>query len=154
MGSPLSPVFANIFLGFHESKWLNDYNLNKPYILFKICWLHSSCFGQWTRFIKFFKFFYNRHPNRHHNSCFKFTIEKKINRSIAFLDVFISCINSQNLKLQKYHKSTYARLFKNFKSFMLFKCKIGFIKCVIDRSYSIKSLKSTLIIRFLVTKIS
>ena len=30
MGSPLAPVLANIFMGFYESKWLNDYNLNKP----------------------------------------------------------------------------------------------------------------------------
>ena len=30
MGSPLAPVLANIFMGFHESKWLNQYNLNKP----------------------------------------------------------------------------------------------------------------------------
>ena len=30
MGSPLQPVLANIFMGFHESKWLNEYNLNKP----------------------------------------------------------------------------------------------------------------------------
>ena len=30
MGSALAPVFDNIFMGFHESKWLNEYNLNKP----------------------------------------------------------------------------------------------------------------------------
>ena len=30
MGSPLAPVLANIFMGFHKSKWLNEYNLNKP----------------------------------------------------------------------------------------------------------------------------
>ena len=30
MGSPLVPVLANIFMGFHESKWLNEYKLNKP----------------------------------------------------------------------------------------------------------------------------
>ena len=30
MGSPLAPVLANIFMSFHESKWLNEYNLNKP----------------------------------------------------------------------------------------------------------------------------
>ena len=29
MGSPLAPVLANILMGFHESKWLNEYNLNK-----------------------------------------------------------------------------------------------------------------------------
>ena len=30
MGSPLAPVLANIFMGFHKSKWFNEYNLNKP----------------------------------------------------------------------------------------------------------------------------
>ena len=30
MGSPLAPVLANIFMGFHESKWLNEYNINEP----------------------------------------------------------------------------------------------------------------------------
>ena len=30
MGSPLAPALANIFMGFHESKWLNEYTLNKP----------------------------------------------------------------------------------------------------------------------------
>ena len=30
MGSPLAPTFANIFMGFYESKWLSEYNLNHP----------------------------------------------------------------------------------------------------------------------------
>ena len=30
MGSPLAPVLANIFMGFSESKWLNEYNFKKP----------------------------------------------------------------------------------------------------------------------------
>ena len=29
MGSPLAPVLANILMDFYESKWLNEYNLNK-----------------------------------------------------------------------------------------------------------------------------
>ena len=32
MGSPLGPDLANIFMDFYESKWLNDYNINKPKI--------------------------------------------------------------------------------------------------------------------------
>ena len=30
MGSPLSPVLTNIFMGFQESKWFNEYNFSKP----------------------------------------------------------------------------------------------------------------------------
>ena len=29
MGSALAPILANIVMGFHESKCLNEYNLNK-----------------------------------------------------------------------------------------------------------------------------
>ena len=29
MASPLAPVFANIFMCFYESKWLNEYYINK-----------------------------------------------------------------------------------------------------------------------------
>ena len=30
MVSPIAPVLANVFMGFYESKLLNQYNLNKP----------------------------------------------------------------------------------------------------------------------------
>ena len=30
MISPLAPVLANLFMGFYESKLLNQYNLNTP----------------------------------------------------------------------------------------------------------------------------
>ena len=29
MGSPLAPILADIFMGFHKSKRLNEYNINK-----------------------------------------------------------------------------------------------------------------------------
>ena len=65
-------------------------------------------------------------------------IEKQINRSIAFLDVFVSDINkNQQLTLQTYHKSTYIGLLLNFKSFTSFSCRISLIKCLIDRSFKI-----------------
>ena len=76
-------------------------------------------------------FLNNRHPN------IKFTTEKQINHSVAFLDVFILGINNQNLTLQRYHKSTYKGLLLNFKSFTSFSYKISLIKCLIDRSFKI-----------------
>ena len=30
MGFPLAPILVNIFMGFYESKQLNEYNLNRP----------------------------------------------------------------------------------------------------------------------------
>ena len=64
-------------------------------------------------------------------------IGKQINHSIAFLDVFISGINNQNLTLQTYRKLTYTGLLLNCKSFTSFSYKISLIKCLLDRSFKL-----------------
>ena len=74
-------------------------------------------------------FINNKLPN------IKFTIEKQVNHSITFLDVFLSGINSQNVALETYYKSTYMGLLLNVKSFTSFSYKISLIKCLIDRSF-------------------
>ena len=177
MGSPLVPVLANIFMGFDASKRLNEYNHNKPKFYLGCVDDILAAYDNEQDSLNFLSFLNNRHPN------IKFTIEKQINHSIAFLDVFISGINNQNLTLQTYHKLTYKGLLINFKSFTSFSYKISLIKCLIDRSFKtcnnwnsfhndieklksnllkmhihysllIMSLKSTLIISFLVTKIN
>ena len=93
MGSPLAPVLATIFMGFHKSKWLNEYNLNKPKFYLRYVDDILAAFGNEQDALNFFKFLNNRHPN------IKFTAEKQINHSIAFLGVLISGINNQNLSL-------------------------------------------------------
>ena len=131
MGSLLALVLANIFMSFYESKWLNEYNLNKP--KFYLRYVHDilADFDKEQDSLNFFNYLNKRHPN------IKFTIGKQINHSIAFLDVFISGINNQNLTLQIQHKSTYTGLLFNFKSFTSFSYKISLIKCLIDRSFKI-----------------
>ena len=131
MGSRLPPVLANIFMGFHESKWLNEYNLNKPKFYLRYVVDILAAFDNKQDSLNFLIFLNNRHPN------IKFTIEQQNNHSIAFIDVFISGINNQNLTLQINHKSTYTELLLNFKSFTSFSCKISLIKCLIDRSFKI-----------------
>ena len=125
MGSPLAPVLANIFMSFHESKWLNEYNLSKPKLYLRYVDDILAAFGNEQDSLNFLNFLNNRHPN------IKFTIEKQINHSIVFLDTFIPDMNSQNLKLQTCHKSTYTGLLLHFKSFTSFSHKISLIKCLI-----------------------
>ena len=84
MGSPLGPVLANIFMGFHKSKWLNEYNLNKPKCYLRYVDDILAALDNEEGSLIFLHFLNNKHPN------IKFTIEKQINHSIAFLDVFIS----------------------------------------------------------------
>ena len=97
MGSALAPVLANIFMGFQESKRLNEYNLNKPKFSLRHVDDILPAFDNEQDSLNFLNFFNNRHPN------IKFTKEKQINHSMDFLDVFISGINNQSLTLQTYH---------------------------------------------------
>ena len=78
MGSPLAPVLANIIMGFHKSKWLNEYNLNKPKFYLRYVDDTLADFNNEQDSLNVLNFL-NRHPN------IKFTIEKQINHSIAFL---------------------------------------------------------------------
>ena len=131
MASPLAPVLANIFMGFHKSMWLNEYNLNKLRFYSRYVNDILVALDNEQGSLISLNFLDNRHPN------IEFTIEKQNNHSIAVLDVFISGINNQNLTLETYHKSTYTGLILNFKSFTSFSHKISLIKCLIDRSFKI-----------------
>ena len=130
MGSPLASVLA-IFMGFYESKWLNEYKLNKPKFYLRYVDDILAAFEKEQDSLNFLSFLNNKHPN------IKFALEKQVNHFIAFLDVFISGIDNQNLTLQIYHKSTNTGLLLNFKSFTSFSHKISLIKCLIDRSFKI-----------------
>ena len=106
-------------MGFYESKWLNEYNLNKPKFYLRYLDDILAAFDKEQDSLNFLNFLSKRHPN------IKFMI-KKIKDSIAFLDVFISGINNQNLTLHTYHKLTYIGLLLNFKSLTSFSYKINF----------------------------
>ena len=54
MGSPLAPVLADIFMGFHESKWLNEHNLNKPKIYLRYV---DDILAAFDKIHKFFRIF-------------------------------------------------------------------------------------------------
>ena len=70
MGSPLAPVLANTFMGFHESKWLNEYNPNKPKFYLRYVDDILAAFDNEQDSLIFLDFFNNRNPN------IKFTVEK------------------------------------------------------------------------------
>ena len=82
-------------MGFHESKWLNKYNLNKYKFFLRYVDDILAAFDNEQDSLNFLNFLNNRH---------------QINHSITFLDAFISGIDNQNLTLQTYHKSTYTVL--------------------------------------------
>ena len=93
MDSPLAHVLVYIFMGFLESKWLNEYHLNITKFYLRYADDILAVFDNEQDSLIFFYFLNNRHPN------IKFIIVKQINHLIAFLDAFISGINNQNLTL-------------------------------------------------------
>ena len=118
-------------MGFYESKWLNEYYINNPKFYLRCVDDILAAFEKEQDSLNFLNFLNNKHPN------IKFTIEKQVNYSIAFLDAFISSVDNQNFTLQTYHKLTYTGLLLNFESFTLFSYKISLINCLIDRLFKI-----------------
>ena len=83
-------------MGFHESKWINEYNLKKPKFYLRYVDDILAAFDNEQDLLIFLNFFNNRHPNN------EFTMEEQINHSITFLDVLysfqVSIIKISNLK--------------------------------------------------------
>ena len=79
MGFLLVPVLANIFMGFYESKWLNECNLNKPKFYLRYVDDILAAFGNEQNSLNLLNFLNNRHPN------FKFTIKNKLTIPSLFL---------------------------------------------------------------------
>ena len=73
---------------FHESKWLDEYNPNKPKFYLRYVDDIIAAFDNEQDSLNLLYFLNNRRPN------IKFTLEKQINHSIAFLNVFISGITN------------------------------------------------------------
>ena len=57
IGSPLAPVLANIFMGFHDSKWLNEYNFKKPKFYLRYIDDILAAFGNEQDSLNFLSFF-------------------------------------------------------------------------------------------------
>ena len=68
--SPLAPVLANIFMNFYESKWLNEYNLNKPKFYLRYIDDILAAFDEEQDSLNFLNVLNKKHPN------IKFMIEK------------------------------------------------------------------------------
>ena len=62
MGSPLAPVFAKISMDFCESKWLSEYNLNKPNFCLRYADDILAVFDNEQVSLNVLNFLNNRHP--------------------------------------------------------------------------------------------
>ena len=108
MRSPLGPIFANIFLSFHESTWLsNCLSTFKPVYYRRYvddCFL---LFRERKRVNLFFNFLNEQH------SSIKFSSEVETNNTLSFLDIKIIRPNG-SFSTSVYQKPTFTELFTNF----------------------------------------
>ena len=135
MGSPLAPILANLFLGFHEETWLNNFD-KADILLYRRYVDDTFCvFKNEQDAMPFFDFNNSQHPN------IKFTFEKQNDGKLSFLDVLINN-SSHDCVFSVFHKKTYTGLLTNFFSFTPFRYKIGLIRTPIDRTYKINNTSS------------
>ena len=132
MGSPLGPVLANLFMGYHERNWRQDFDIGevllyRRYVDDIFCMFRNEIDAE-----KFFKYLTSMHPN------IKFTMEKETNTFLPFLDVLVKS-EGRIFNTSVYWKKTAIKLFTQYISFTPFSYKIGLIKFLVHRAFKISS---------------
>ncbi|XP_063969468.1 uncharacterized protein LOC135157522 [Lytechinus pictus] len=111
MGSPLSPVVANMFMEHFEETALQSAT-HKPKVWLRyvddtfVVWQHGA--EETNNFL--------RHLNSQHE-CIKFTMEMENEGSIPFLDTKITRTAQGSLSHQVYRKPTHTDRYLNYRSF-------------------------------------
>ena len=131
--SPLGPALANIFMCSFESKWLRDCpNDFKPVIYRRYIDDIFVLFSSPHHADKFREYLLSKHPN------INFSIEKEEDGPLPFLDINIFHENDK-FATNIYRKKTFSGVYTNFKSFIPETYKIGSIKLLLFRCFSLCS---------------
>ncbi|XP_071491393.1 uncharacterized protein [Diadema antillarum] len=131
MGSPVSPITANLFMEDFESKTLKSYPVPPKfwgrYVDDTIVVIKEDQIDQFTD-----------HINSQHSSI-KFTMEREENGQIPVLDVLISRNQEGRLSFSVYRKPTHTEQSLNFTSHHPLQHKLGVIRTLNDRAHTIVS---------------
>jgi hypothetical protein len=133
MGSPLGPTFANIFLNFLESEYLDNATLNSKLTFYNRYVDDILCgFQSIEQASSFLNFINNAHPN------IKFTMETETDNTINFLDISISRSNNK-FHTNVFRKKSFTGQGLNFYSYCPEIFKINSCNTLINRAYNICS---------------
>lgn len=133
MGSPLGPVFANIFLAYHEEKWLQDCPHEfKPSFYRRYVDDTFMLFKNQADSHSFLNYLNSKHRN------LKFTLEIEQNHSLQFIGILVEIHNSK-FYTTIYHKPTFTGLYTKFDSCVPTRYKTGLVKTLLHRTYEICS---------------
>ena len=133
MGSLLGPLFANIFMSFHEQKWLNNCPSSFKPLLYRR--YVDDCFLLFrsSNHVPLFLDYLNQ---QHANTTFTTEIER--DGKLPFLDIDI-CRSDRKFATSVYRKPTFTGLFTNFNSFILLAYKQNLVSCLIHRIFNLCS---------------
>ena len=119
---PLKHTFANIFMCFHETVWLNDCSFEfKPALYKRNVDDTFLLFNDASHIQPFLGYLNSRHPN------IKFTKEIELDNCLSFLDFNVSRKDSK-FHTSVYCKSTFSGLGLSFFSFCSLRFKINAVK--------------------------
>ena len=130
MGSPLSPVVANIFMESFEEQALHSYQV-KPKMWVRYV---DDTFTVWPHGTTMLESFHN-HLNQQHPNI-QFTREEESEGRIAFLDVLMERKGSKT-PTSVYRKPTHTDRYINFNSHHHPRVLNGVIRCLRDRAHNI-----------------
>ena len=124
MCSPLAPVLANLFMGQHEKRWLENYNSGiefyRRYVDNTFALFHTE-----QDALSFFSHINTQHPN------IMFTMKREENHKLPFLDVLLDKQSNQSIITSVFHKKTYTGLLTNYYNFVPFSYKLGSVRTLI-----------------------
>ena len=133
MGSPLGPLFANIFMSFHEKSWLYNCPSSLKPLLYRRyvddCFLLFNSSDHVPLFLSYLK---RQHPN------ISFPSELEKDGKLPFLDVEITRSNGRS-STSVYRKPTFSGLFANFHSFVPSVYKRCPVCCLLHRIFHLCS---------------
>ena len=133
MGSSLGPVYANAFMCFKESEWLENCPAEfKPTYYRRYVDDTFLLFREKHHANMFLTYMNDQHPN------IKFTYEMEKDGRLPFLDVLITKRNG-NIVTSVYRKGTFTGLGLNWFSYCPEVYKLNSVKTLLSRAYDICS---------------
>ena len=133
MGSPLGPILANIFLCYHEKKWLE--NCPEEFKPMKyVRYVDDTFLLFWDEsHVDLFQEYLNR---QHIN--IRFTVEKEENDCLPFLDVEVTRRDTEFIT-GTYRKPTFSGMYSDYRSLIPSEYKVGLVTTLLYRSYELVS---------------
>ena len=133
MGLPLSPTVANIFLCYHERKWIQECPAEfRPVFYRRYVDDTFLLFRDPSHPQDFLEYINSQHQNM------KFTSEIEQNGQLPFLDCMVERHDNQFVT-SVYRKQTYTGLGLNYFSHCPFIYKLNSIRTLINRAYCVTS---------------